>query len=343
MIMKKHFILPLLSILFISGCDQKLRYETTDKAKFEVIPLGTKGGLLESDLSSYLVSPAGKTNFIAFDAGTLMTGLLEAKKKGSFSNIKIAKSSPLSVEGTVMVEHIKAYAISHAHIDHVAGMIIGAPYDSPKPILGLPNTINSIRDHLFNWKIWPNFGNEGQEPLLNKYQYVRLTPNESYPVNETGMSITPYKLSHSHQYISTAFLIESDGAYMLYFGDVGPDLIETSDLMYKVWAAIAPLVRDKKLHAIFLEASFPNKHSDKLLFGHLTPKWMINELQTLSQLVNPEQPQIALQGLNVIVTHIKPTLNKSNSPEKNIMAELSALNNLNVNFILPETGKRIVF
>ncbi len=338
-----HLVIVILVVIMLSGCARpSVHYETGDE-KFMVIPLGTKGGLIEANLSSYLLSPVGDTNFIAFDAGTVLAGLQQAKQKGSLQGIEIPADSPLSLEGFVMHHHIKAYAISHAHIDHVAGMVINAPDDSSKPILGLPSTIDNIRDHLFNWKIWPNFGDEGVGFQLKKYQYVRLTPGEQYSVDQTAMVVIPYELSHSGGYLSTAFLVESDGAYLLYFGDVGPDAVEKSDRMQQVWTAVAPLVREKTLHGIFLEVSFPNDHPDHLLFGHLTPKWMVEELRTLAKLVNPEQPKTALQGLKVVVTHIKPTLNRDDAPEHTIMNELSELNDLGVEFILPESGQRLVF
>ncbi len=38
---------------------------------FTVVPLGVKGGLDESNLSSYLVAAGGTDEYIALDAGTL--------------------------------------------------------------------------------------------------------------------------------------------------------------------------------------------------------------------------------------------------------------------------------
>lgn len=346
--MKRSFdvfriVAVMLIVIVFSGCARAPVRHETGSAKFIAIPLGTKGGLIEADLSSYLLAPAGDTNFIALDAGTLLAGLRRARQQGSLQEIEIPADSPLSLEGVAMRHHIKAYVISHAHIDHVAGMVINAPDDGPKPILGLPSTIDTIRDHLFNWKTWPNFGDDGEGFQLKKYHYVRLTPGEKHPVPNTAMAIVPYPLSHSGGYLSTAFLIESGGASMLYFGDVGPDAVEKSDKMQKVWMAVAPLVREKTLRGIFLESSFPNRRPDKLLFGHLTPKWMMEELRALAKLVHPQQPETALQGLKVVVTHIKPTLNRDDAPERTIMRELSELNDLNVEFILPESGKRIVF
>lgn len=336
-------VVVMLIIIMVSGCARPPVQHETGAAKFMAIPLGTKGGLREADLSSYLLAPAGETNFIALDAGTLLTGLQHAKQHGSLQGIEIPADSPLSLEGVVLHHHIKAYVISHAHLDHVAGMVINAPDDSSKPILGLPSTIDYIRDHLFNWKIWPNFGDDGEGFQLKKYQYVRLTPGEPYPVDQTAMVVIPYELSHSGGYLSTAFLVEADGAYLLYFGDTGPDAVEESDRMYQVWTAVAPLVREKRLHGMFLECSFPSDHPDNQLFGHLTPTWMMEELRTLANLVNPDHPEMALRGLRVVVTHIKPTLNRDDAPEQTIMNELSELNDLGVEFMLPESGQRLVF
>jgi 3',5'-cyclic-nucleotide phosphodiesterase len=162
-------------------------------------------------------------------------------------------------------------------------------------------------------------------------------------VKNTAMAITPYELSHDGGYLSTAFLVETAGEFLLYFGDVGPDGVEKNDKLKQVWMAIAPLVCRKKLHGIFLEASFPGDRPDNLLFGHLTSKWMMKELRILATLVNPEHPETALQGLKVVVTHIKPTLKRGDAPERTIMKELFDLNDLGVEFILPESGKRLVF
>jgi hypothetical protein len=49
--------------------------------------------------------------------------------------------------------------------------------------------------------------------------------------------------------------------------------------------AAAPLVRRRLLKAIFLECSFVTSHPDELLFGHLTPKYVIEELQVLANFV----------------------------------------------------------
>ncbi len=332
------FVFFLIFLLCTGGCAQPPAQKTAmpRNAAFVAVPLGTAGGLEEGNLSSYLLAQADSAEFVALDAGTLCAGLRKAVHRGSFGE-------SLRNPETVLREHIKAYLISHAHLDHVAGLVICSSDDSPKPVIGLPETIDNIRDHLFNWKIWPNFGNEGNGVQIKKYAYVRLKPGQTYPVGQTQMTVTPFELSHSRGYLSTAFLIGANQKYVLCFGDTGPDEVENSTCMQTVWTAAAPLVREHKLSGIFLEASFPSDHPDSQLFGHMTPKWMMAELRNLAELADPEHPETALKGLKVVVTHIKPSLNPKNDMAAVIMRELTERNDLGVEFVLPEAGMEIVF
>lgn len=311
-------------------------------SRFVSIILGTAGGLTEGNLSSYLLAPIGTTDFVALDAGTLMTGLQRANAKGSLTDIVLPADSNVGLEGHVLRDHIKAYLISHPHLDHLAGLVINSPDDSRKHILGLSSTIDSMRDHLFNWKIWPNFGDEGHGFHLKKYQYVRLSAEEEHPIEGTLMSVVPFELCHSGMN-STAFLIHSKGYYVLYVGDTGPDEVEKCDKLTKLWQFVAPLVRADRLCGIFLEISYPDPRNSKQLYGHLTPMWIMKELQRLAELVNSQEPTESLRGLKVIGTHIKPPLNPGVSNRNTIIKQVEALNQLGIKFIFPEQGDRIEF
>ena len=152
------------------GFGQESAIKEAAAAKFVSIVLGTAGGLEEQNLSAYLLAPIGSKDFVALDAGTLLTGLRKARMMGSLWDIHVPPESDLTIEGWVLQNNIKAYLITHAHLDHVAGLVINSPADTTKELLGIPSTIDYIRDHLFNWKIWPNFGNEGDQLRLNKYR-----------------------------------------------------------------------------------------------------------------------------------------------------------------------------
>jgi 3',5'-cyclic-nucleotide phosphodiesterase len=67
------------------------------------------------------------------------------------------------------------------------------------------------------------------------------------------------------------------------------------------------------------------------------------ELEHLAQLVDPQHPQAALQGLTIVVTHIKPALTSGLSPQEQITQQLQARNTLGVRFIVPSQGSRLEF
>jgi cAMP phosphodiesterase len=78
-------------------------------------------------------------------------------------NFRIAiqqNSLPSSTDRETFIrEQIKAYLISHGHLDHITGFLINTPNDKPgKFIIGLNQTINIIQEHYFNNQAWADFG-----------------------------------------------------------------------------------------------------------------------------------------------------------------------------------------
>lgn len=303
------FILP------VSGFSQQAK-------SFKIVPLGIKGGIDESNLSAYMVAAAGTSNYICFDAGTLHYGIEKAIRNKVF-NVPAEQ---------VLRQYIKGYFISHAHLDHVSGLIINSPDDSAKTIYGLASSLETIKTHYFTWESWANFTDEGETPLLKKYHYQVLTPDSSIAIKNTEMSVKAFLLSHSNLQ-STAFLVNSSNAYILYLGDVGPDEVEKSHSLHTLWEAITPLIKNKSLKGIMIETSFPNEQPDKTLFGHLTPNWLMKEMDDLAALTGKD----VLKDFNLIITHVKP-------PQVNIdklKAQLKIENKLGFKLVFPVQGKEI--
>ena len=69
----------------------------------------------------------------------------------------------------------------------------------------------------------------------------------------------------------------------------------------------------------------------------------MEELGRLAQIVNAPNPHMALQGLTVVVTHIKPVVTQGPSPQERIAQQLQVRNALGVRFIIPSQGSRIEF
>jgi len=316
-LLSKLFLLILFCCLSVS-----LFAQTKAAPTFRVVPLGVLGGIDESNLSAYMIAPAGSGSYICMDAGTLHSGIEKAITNKTFT---------VSAE-QVLKKYIKGYFISHAHLDHISGLIINSPDDSTKTIYGLKSTLETVKTHYFTWESWANFTDDGGAPLLKKYHYQALEPGNEAAIDNTTMQVRVFPLSHSNL-TSTAFLVRSNDSYILYLGDTGADEIEKSHNMQSLWQAIAPLVKANKLKAIMIEVSFPNEQPDKTLFGHLTPRLLMNEMSSLAQLAG------SVKGLNVVVTHLKPPA----ASITKIKAQLKANNPLGLNLIYPQQGKALQF
>lgn len=317
--MNKHFTVTLFllfAIFFTLFAQPKSSYF------FKIIPLGVKGGSDESNLSSYMVTPFGSDNYICLDAGTLHSGIQKAVKARIFKTTAAA----------VLRNNIKCYLISHAHLDHIAGVIINSPDDTVKNIYGLPYCLDILKTKYFTWQSWANFANEGEKPL-KKYYYNYLSEGEEVKIAHTQMHVKAFELSHSNPYKSTAFLVRHDSSYLLYLGDTGADEIEKAENLHRLWTQVAPLIKEKKLKGIFIECSFRDEQPPAQLFGHLTPRLLMNEMTNLGKLAGAD----AMKGFNVLITHIKPAGNH----EIQIKQQLNLQNTLKLHLIFPRQAEAI--
>lgn len=65
----------------------------------------------------------------------------------------------LSLEQLAAVDHV---FLTHSHLDHVLGLpllvdAVGDRRERPLVVHALPDTLEILSQHLFNWKLWPDF------------------------------------------------------------------------------------------------------------------------------------------------------------------------------------------
>lgn len=299
--------------------------------RFELVTLGVEGGVSSANLSGYLIKARGDEHYLALDAGTLVAGIDKARASGALKGNT----------GDILHQGISAYFISHGHLDHVAGLVIASPEDhGNKPVYGLASTLDVLSRSYFNWEAWPNLADRGKAPALGWYRLTEEAPGTWFPVQGTSMSAQLWPLSHD-SVVSSMILLRAGDDYYAYFGDTGPDaLAHGKHDLADVWQALAPLVRSHALKAIQIEVSFPNDVADAKLFGHLTPAWLLRELQAFADASGGKE---ALRGLTVVVDHIKPSLDEGRDPRALITTQLAAGNTLGVHFVVPAQGERLVF
>ncbi|KAK4053285.1 3',5'-cyclic-nucleotide phosphodiesterase pde1 [Microbotryomycetes sp. JL221] len=246
---------------------------------------------------------------------------------------------------------IRCFAVTHAHLDHIQGLIIssGASLE-PRPLYGLPRTLGNI-DRVFDGGVWPKLaGYESDGVTVGRaylYRPINSQDGETMPLSP-GLSFTALPVSHgmdpsmfhaakrramqdrqqgtnghdadvTETYDSTAFFVKESVTgkdyEFLFFGDVEPDSISKRPLTRHVWTQAAPKIVDRKLSVIFLECSYPTTQPTEKLWGHLSPPFMLEELETLAELVVKERrgrgwqedqaTRLPLKGVTVIIIHIK--------------------------------------
>ena len=198
--------------------------------------------------------------------------------------------------------------ITHAHLDHFAGlpiMLDNIFADMPQTlkVFATAETIHSLHAHIFNNTIWPDFSS-----FKNKYgvqlEFEVILPYKPLQIN--NLTITPIPVTHT---IPTIGLIleDSDTAIV-----ISGDTSDTTDL----WQAAS---QHKKLRAAFIECSYPNRLEDLAnLYGHLSPKKLLEQKKKIGQ------------EIPVYAYHIKPAYMQE------VVAEIADLASQNVVLAEPD-------
>lgn len=303
---------------------------------FEIVALGVRSGVADGNLSSYLIRPLGTNEAVICDAGTLGHGLKRAEARGVLNDIPIMPDSALGRAGHVLKQTVRAYLISHTHLDHVAGLVLSSPEDTAKPIYALPQTNAILSGHLFNGRVWGAMGDRGPEPHIGKYTYKDMHPGKSQTIEGSGLTITAWPLSHAST-TSTAFLIQHHGRAILYMGDTQADQPDGPQNLHELWEAIAPLVRDKKLHTIIMGVTYPDEQPDNALCGQLRPKDLLQSLRDLGHVCGGRHH---IRGLRVLVGHVKETFHEGSNPVQHLYRELQDGNDIGIHFMMAEQSAR---
>lgn len=327
--------------LLVAGSGQlhaSIESSTVDKQvpAFELVVLGDKGGIQDGNLSAFLLRALDEQYYVSLDAGTLVNGIAIAHQRNAFSDLTLIQDPKWNTIGTILRRHVKGYLISHGHLDHVAGLLISSPEDSTKPIYALPSVNQTLLDSYFNWQAWANFTDKGLPPRLNQYQLVDLVPQQTRAIVDTSLKVTAFSLSHPLE--STAFVIEKDQDLFVYLGDTGPDQVEKEGKLKALWQYLAEQLKEKNLRGLVIEVSFANQRPDNLLFGHLTPKWLIKELAQFHALIEDKS---RIKDLQVIISHIKYTMKSGPDPKEQIEQQLKQANSLGFKFVFVTQGQRL--
>ena len=179
------------------------------------------------------------------------------------------------------IDHI---FITHSHLDHVASIpfivdTVGGMRARPITVYATRATTEILKNHLFNWAIWPDFTEipTPEAPFL-KYQEIEVGTT----LTLSGREITP--LPARHTVPAVGYHLDSGKGSLVFTGDTGPN--------DALWTAVNQVTN---LKFLIIETAFSDK--DRRLAElalHLCPAMLGEELAKL------ERPA------EIYITHLKP-------------------------------------
>ncbi|KAF5386590.1 hypothetical protein D9615_001704 [Tricholomella constricta] len=347
---------------------------------FDIVVVGSGGGPDETNLSAYLLKPheaAWKDGIIALEAGSGQGALAQLLHRNPLLFNSRGESISRTYTASEIYSFLRCFLITHAHLDHISGLVLSAgSFRGPrKRIYATKDTLDDL-ENVFSDRIWPNLASWNEEDEDYKLLYSQLLADNKYKTVYPDVSVRTIPISHGHnetgEYGSAAFFIRHDtrSREFIFFGDVEPDTVAAHPQTINVWRAAAPKI-PHKLSAIFIECSWPAGRSDDMLFGHLSPAHLVDELMALAgevvkyrkgeqagvrvrplrkkQRKNPISPDElvgALDGLRVYVMHCKDDLaGDSDMPMRDIIVlQIGALveeKKLGAEIIAVEQGMHI--
>jgi ribonuclease BN (tRNA processing enzyme) len=189
--------------------------------------------------------------------------------------------SDLSIGELALIDHV---FITHAHMDHVTSIpfivdTVGWMRSKPLTIYATAETIDILKTHLFNWKLWPDFSQipDTTNPSL-QYQEISV----GRPVSVGGRKITA--LPANHVVPAVGFLIDSGKRSLAFTGDT-----TSSDAL---WRAVNEV---SNLGYLIVETALSDRERELAVASkHLCPSLLAAELGKLK--LTPE----------IYITHLKP-------------------------------------
>lgn len=187
----------------------------------------------------------------------------------------------LSIAELALIDHV---FLTHTHLDHIASLplmidTVADRRSQPLTVYGTNAVLTILRNHIFNWAIWPDFAEvpSPEHPFL-RYQPIEL----GQPVSLGGREFTALPVEHTVPAIG--YRIDSGQGSLVFSGDTG-----SCDAFWRT------VNRIPNLRHLIIECAFSNRELRLAIISkHLCPDMLAKELQKLER------------DCEIYITHLKP-------------------------------------
>ncbi|HEX5464598.1 MAG TPA: 3',5'-cyclic-nucleotide phosphodiesterase, partial [Burkholderiales bacterium] len=167
----------------------------------------------------------------------------------------------LEIEALAKIDHI---FVTHSHMDHVAFIpllvdTVGCMRDKPVMLHATAPTLAILREHLFNWKLWPDFTQipDSSAPYL-KFDAIEV----GRTVDLGGRRITA--LPAQHVVPAVGFQLDGGRASLVFTGDTTANGL--------LWEAVNKI---GNLRYLVIETAFSNSERTLAVASkHLCPSML---------------------------------------------------------------------
>ncbi len=187
----------------------------------------------------------------------------------------------LSMDEMIKIDHV---FVTHAHLDHVACIpflvdTVGFMRNKPIVVHATQATLDTLREHLFNWHLWPDFTKipNCSSPYM---RYETFSVGSVINLNERKIIPIPA----NHVVPTVGFQLDSGQGSLVFTADTTTN--------YAFWSIINKI---ENLRFLIIESAFCNQKRD--IAGrskHLCPSLLEEELKNLER------------DAEIFISHLKP-------------------------------------
>lgn len=187
----------------------------------------------------------------------------------------------LTLDEMIRIDHV---FVTHSHLDHICSIpflvdTVGYLRNTPLTVYATRETVDALRNHVFNDSIWPDF-TRLPRPEAPYLQFREIGRSET--VTLAGRKITA--ICADHLVPAVGYWLDSGTASMVFTGDTGPN-----DALWEIVNNIG------NLRYLIIETAFCNRdYAIAICSRHLCPSLLAAEIGKLRL------------PAEIFITHLKP-------------------------------------